>query len=254
MFALLTSAQAAGFLSTANGKELGLKYGKTIARQFTKPPKIDGNLDDWTGAVWIAFDTEKELLRGQKTWGGKDDISMTWSVAYDNDNFYFATAVRDDIFSPGAKVSEAWQGDCIFLYIDWENKKKGTPDCKPNLSFINKEAKVTNFGKNPEVSKSKIAIEPNADLGKGGMIYEVAIPFKYITAVKVTKGLEVGMTPGYEEGFNHDKEKGVFLDWGGINPDDSSKLGQMKFGGPIVPSSVESKNKLTTFWGVFKGQ
>ena len=119
---------------------------------------------------------------------------------------------------------------------------------------MNKEARVLNFGKNPEVAKSKIAVEPNADLGKGRMVYEVAMPFKYITKVKVTKGLEVGITLGYEEGFNHDKEKGVFLDWGGINPDDSSKLRKMKFGGPIVPSSVEASNKLTTFWGVVKGE
>ena len=55
---------------------------------------------------------------------------------------------------------------------------------------------MLNFGKHPEVTKSKIAVEPNADLGKGGMIYEVA------------KGLEVGMTPGYEEGFNNKQEEG----------------------------------------------
>ncbi|MBB16574.1 hypothetical protein CMK22_14975 [Candidatus Poribacteria bacterium] len=62
---------------------------------------------------------------------------------------------------------------------------------------------MLNFGKHPEVTKSKIAVEPNADLGKGGMIYEVAMPFKYITTVKVAKGLEVGMTSGYEEGCNN---------------------------------------------------
>ena len=114
---------------------------------------------------------------------------------------------------------------------------------------MNKEA-----SRNPEVTKSKIAVEPNADLGKDGMIYEVAMPFKYITTAKVAKGLEVGMTPGYEEGFNNKQEEGVFLDWGGINPDDSSKLGKIKFGGPIVPSSVEASNKLTTFWSVVKGE
>ena len=101
---------------------------------------------------------------------------------------------------------------------------------------------MLNFGKHPEVTKSKIAVEPNADLGKGGMIYEVAIV------------LEVGMTTGYEEGFNNKQEEGVFLDWGGINPDKSELLGRMKFGGPIVPSSVEASNKLTTFWDVVKGE
>ena len=40
----------------------------------------------------------------------------------------------------GPDDGNVWKGDCIFLYIDWENKKTGAPDCKPNLSFMNKEA------------------------------------------------------------------------------------------------------------------
>ena len=70
---------------------------------------------------------------------------------------------------------------------------------------MNKEA-----SRNPEVTKSKIAVEPNADLGKGGMVYEVAMPFKYITKVKVAKGLEVGITPGYEKVLIMTKKRGSF--------------------------------------------
>ena len=51
VYAFIISVQAAGFLPKANGKEFGLKYGETIAREFVKAPKIDGNLDDWQGVV-----------------------------------------------------------------------------------------------------------------------------------------------------------------------------------------------------------
>lgn len=45
------------------------------------------------------------------------------------------------------------------------------------------------------------------------------------------------MTPGYEEGnppVAPDDENGVFMDWGGINPDDASQLGTVKFEGAMA--------------------
>ncbi|MBB16577.1 hypothetical protein CMK22_14990 [Candidatus Poribacteria bacterium] len=73
---------------------------------------------------------------------------MTWSTAWDKDNFYFAAAVRDDKFTPGPDTDNAWKGDCIFLYIDWENLQVGSPQCKPNFSLI----------KNKELTLAKIRI------------------------------------------------------------------------------------------------
>ena len=69
VYTFIASVEAAGFLPKANGNELGLKYGETVARQFVKAPKIDGNLDDWQGAVWIAFDTVKRAFARQRNLG-----------------------------------------------------------------------------------------------------------------------------------------------------------------------------------------
>ncbi|HIA70084.1 TPA: hypothetical protein EYN98_29375 [Candidatus Poribacteria bacterium] len=147
------------FLPEANGAEFDLEHGEAIAGVLPSPPKIDGNLDDWKYAVWIAFDSKKDILRGHADWKGKDDISVTWSTAWDKDNFYFAAAVRDDKFTPGPDTANAWKGDCIFLYIDWENLEVAAPSGKPNFSFIKKKAKVTNFGQNPDIHLSPIAID-----------------------------------------------------------------------------------------------
>ena len=89
--------------------------------------------------------------------------------------------MRDDKFTSSVDIANPWDGDCIFLYIDWDNLKVGTLSGKTNFSFINKKARVTNFGKNPEIHLSKMAVVPARKRGKGAMIYEVAMPFKHCT-------------------------------------------------------------------------
>lgn len=251
--ALFVFSARSDFLPTQNSDTFGLKYGESIAGVPPSTPKIDGKLDDWRYAVWVAFDSEKELLRGKGIWQGKDDLTMTWATMYDEKNFYFAAAVRDDAFTPAANPAEPWRGDTIFLYIDWEKVGAGQPACKPNFALINNKARVTDFSaqKNANLPNSDIAIVPTPELGKGGMIYEVAMPFAWLTKVKVEQGTEVGFTPGYEEGTDDLEKKGdlVFMDWHGLNPDDSANLGTLKFEGPLA---VNSTGKLAVTWGQLK--
>ena len=168
---LLVFTVNADFLPEDNSAAFGLEYAESIAGFIPNVPKIDGKLDDWKYAVWVAFDSEDELLRGKGVWEGKDDLTMTWSTMY--------------------------------------------------------------------------------ELGKGGMIYEVAMPFTALTKVKVKEGTEVGFTPGYEEGTGDPEKKGelVFMDWHGLNPDDSANLGTLMFGGLLA---VDAVGKLTLTWGQLK--
>jgi hypothetical protein len=248
------SAWAADFLPKANGDNFGLEYGESIALTANTAPNIDGNLVDWKWAVWIAFDSEKELLRGKGSWKGVDDLSVVWSTMYDDENFYFAAAVRDDLFAPSADPGKPWTGDTIFLYIDWDNAG-AVVSSKPSFAKIKGKAQVADFsgGKNPDVTKSEIAVVANKDLGKGGMIYEVAMTFKSLTNVKISPGLEIGFTPGYEEGTdNPEKRAGlVFMDWNGVNPDQANQLGKLKFSAEAA--AIEPTGKLTTTWGKLKG-
>ncbi len=240
------------FLPEENIDAFELGYGESIAGVPPNTPKIDGKLDDWKYAVWVAFDSERELLRGKGAWKGKDDLTLTWATMYDAKTFYFAAAVRDDIFAPAANAAQPWTGDTIFLYIDWEQVGAGQPSGKPNFAFINKKALVSDFGgKNPDLPKSDIAIVPTPELGKGGMIYEVAMPFEWLTDVKIKEGTAIGFTPGYEEGTDNPEKKAgqVFMNWNGLNPDDSANLGTLTFGGPLA---VDSRGKLTIMWGQLK--
>ena len=69
--------------------------------------------------------------------------------------------------------------------IDWENLKVASPVGKPNFSLIKNKARVTNFGKNPDIHLSPIAVKPTPKLGKGGMVYEVAMSFENSTKRKI---------------------------------------------------------------------
>ena len=250
---LFVFSTSGDFLPEENSGDFGLKYGESIAGIPPSTPKIDGKLDDWRYAVWVAFDSEKELHRGKGAWQGKDDLTMTWSTMYDAKNFYFAAAVRDDAFTPAANPADAWKGDTIFLYIDWEKVGAGSPSGKPNFALINNKAHIIDYSaeKNEDLPNSDIAIVPTPELGKGGMIYEVAMPFEWLTKVNIERGSVVGFTPGYEEGFGDPEKKGgnVFLCWDGLNPDDSANLGTLTFEGPL---DVNSTGKLAVTWGQLK--
>jgi hypothetical protein len=247
---LTSSAQ---FLPQPNWEPLGLKYGESLCGFINNPPQIDGKLDDWKYAIWVAFDSKNELFRGANAWKGKDDLSVTWATMYDDKTFYFAAAVRDDKFAPSNDPAQPWLGDTIFLYIDWENQRAEVSS-KPAFAKIKGKASVFDFstgGKNPRLGESSIAIEPNAKLGAEGMIYEVAMPFEFLTKVKIAKGSIIGFTPGYEEGTDNPEGKGgtVFMDWGAVNPDEAINLGKLIFGEPL---SVGTTGKLATTWGNIK--
>ena len=227
-----------------------LPYGTSICGQTRNPPTIDGKLNDWRFAIFIAFDSKKELLRGQNAWNGVDDLSVTWSTMWDEDNFYFAAAVRDDKFAPGA-AGAPWEGDCIFLYIDGKDADVEV-DNKINFALIGGKARVSDWSnKNPGVVDSQLAIVPNAQLGPAGYIYEAAIPLKFMTNMEPKEGNSCGFTPGYEEGTNNPENAAemVFMDWDGVDPDQAVSLGKLTFGGPLA---IDAHTKLTTTWGYLK--
>ncbi|MGQ9607967.1 MAG: sugar-binding protein [bacterium] len=243
----------AQFLPEPNEEQFGLAYGESIAGRPVNPPQIDGKLDDWKYAVWVGFNSANELFRGRGAWKGKDDLSVTWSTMYDDKNFYFSAAVRDDTFAPSDNPAEPWRGDMIFLYIDWAGNKAEVSS-KPGFAMIKGKPTVLDFssgGKNPRLPESKIAIVANPKLGKGGMIYEVEMPFEFLTKETINEGKIVGFTPGYEEGTDNPEGRAglVFMDWGGIDPDVAVNLGKLKFGGKLLVNSV---GKFADSWGRIK--
>ncbi len=251
-FIFINSPTNAQFLPEPNEEQFGLAYGESIAGRPVNTPQIDGKLDDWKYAVWVGFNSERELFRGRGAWKGKDDLSVTWSTMYDDKNFYFSAAVRDDTFAPSDNPAEPWRGDMIFLYIDWAGNKAEVSS-KPGFAMVKGKPTISDFsgGKNPRLPESRIAIVANSKLGKGGMIYEVEMPFEFLTKENIYEGKVIGFTPGYEEGTDNPEGRAglVFMDWKGLNHDEARNLGKLRFGGKLL---VNSAGKIADSWGRIK--
>lgn len=78
------------------------------------PPKIDGVWDkgEWEDNTYFVVNDKSEI-KNITDWAGPSDLSATIYTAWDYDNFYITTKVRDDIFVNTKKDSQIWDGDSI---------------------------------------------------------------------------------------------------------------------------------------------
>ncbi len=68
---------------------------------------IDGQLDEWKGAVTVNIDEPANLVSDHwlfNWWKGKADLSATISFLYDNENLYIAFKVQDDVLMAKDKI------------------------------------------------------------------------------------------------------------------------------------------------------
>jgi len=200
---------------------------ESIAYRAKQTPIIDGDLSDWKHAAFKFIGEQEDVLRGN--WGGPDDLSYVWSVMWDENAFYFAAAVRDDIYQEPI-AGQPWTGDCLFLYID--ANLDGTSDNKPCFFLLGGQPTVLAGAGGVQPGDVELAIVMEPQLGDAGRIFEVAIPLGSMKNMSPIEGGEFRMMPGYEEG-TQGAEAGKFIDWDGLNPDDAANLRKVTFGGLI---------------------
>jgi len=86
------------------------------AASFAKPPRIDGNLDEWGAPP--AFELggkNSESVKISKEYGGAADCSACVRVGWDRTNFYLAAEVTDNVLHQQEEGYQLWQGDCLQL-------------------------------------------------------------------------------------------------------------------------------------------
>ena len=86
----------------------GLPDMESIAYEAKTTPTIDGDLSDWKNAAFRFLGEQKDVYRGN--WNGRDDLSYVWSVMWDENAFYFAAAIWDDVYQAPASTSQPWTG------------------------------------------------------------------------------------------------------------------------------------------------
>ena len=88
--------------------------------QALTPPAIDGNLSDWQSATPGPFAAPYRTYQKGRTWGGPDDVSASFYFAWDNDNFYVAATITDNVHIQNINTRgyDLYYGDDIEIWFD----------------------------------------------------------------------------------------------------------------------------------------
>lgn len=67
-----------------------------IANKALDPVMIDGRLEEWDLSSPIVIDQEDQVIRDVQAWEGKQDLSCTAYLMWDEENLYIAVDVTED--------------------------------------------------------------------------------------------------------------------------------------------------------------
>lgn len=164
-------------------------------------PDIDGSLDDeaWKNAAELYFDASSEM-KGMSDWGGAEDLSAEIKMLWDENNFYLALDVTDDIHSQKNDGNMIWSGDSIQLGLQSDREACGGIDGYNELGFTLQDngtlsayrwVAANGFTADDftECADFEIVREGNKTT------YEIAIPWEYVSKTVIPKeGSNVGFS------------------------------------------------------------
>jgi hypothetical protein len=194
-----------------------------------KPPKIDGSLEEWTDAEPIGMGRREQVH--DKQWRGPADLSAYAYVQWDEQNFYFACAVTDDVVFQNFPAAELWRGDSVLFALSTDRSAPpdrtgyGPADHEFGMALLNgSEPTLYRFagppGTTPGVmTKGVVAIRRSGSR----TFYEAAIPWSELGFAKPKPGAMYGFSVlvndndgegrGYiawSDGLDNGKRPGLF--------------------------------------------
>jgi hypothetical protein len=173
-----------------------------LSSWFTTPPNIDGAINEgWRAdhAIPLLGPAHVDAVQGYSTaqtrWASPSDLSGTLYTGWDDDYFYFAVDVKDDIHRTYTSRAESWVGDGLIISIDCENDggygyRFDGSDILLTLALTRKDENQEDQDEDDEPS-GEYRVRRKDD--NSGTVYEIAIPWGYL-----------GLTPrpGLRFGFN----------------------------------------------------
>lgn len=90
----------------------------TLATYAYKQPVIDGVIDpaEWTANTEMHADDFSQI-KSIKDWRGVKDLSAAVTLMWDEENFYLAADVKDDVFFQNRMTSNMWNGDSVQIGV-----------------------------------------------------------------------------------------------------------------------------------------
>lgn len=168
-------------------KEVGsLKYGD-------KKPTIDGEISDGEWYEFLPMRINKKEMAQQKVWGGVDDLGANVYTMCDDENFYMAVDVTDDVYYDNTTPDKIWSVDSVQFAIALK-RQNGSPSTEIGFGIANGEptvqcylAQAIDGGKAVDtgtvLANTKYAVKRYEDKKK--TIYEIQVPWSDIYGEKV---------------------------------------------------------------------
>ncbi len=94
-----------------------------VATYADVKPKIDGviDADEWRMGSALAFNKKEQAYNLDNfTWNGKEDLSGKVCIEYDEENFYMAAVVTDDVHFQEEIDDKIWRGDSIQFGVGYQ--------------------------------------------------------------------------------------------------------------------------------------
>ncbi|MDD5600063.1 MAG: sugar-binding protein, partial [Victivallaceae bacterium] len=184
-------------------EELPLDF--QVCKYTDRPMKIDACLDDWKNFYPVHIGCRQDQRTFLKGWYGKTDLSGTAYAAWDEKNFYFACKVTDDVFYNSKGIIYA--RDSIQIAFDTMKNARRSGYDEDDFEFTlgkgverdevlccwqGKKAGAREFltEKNSGI-KFKTKLIENMAPRPQEIIYEIAIPFKFL-GFKPEPGKKIG--------------------------------------------------------------
>jgi hypothetical protein len=200
------------------------------AHRVKKPPKIDGNLDDWPKKCPTPLIGRNQLtVRAEGYAWTPDNLSAIAYLAWDDANLYVALNVRDNVHHAAGSGQQAGaaflQGDSVILGID-PTRRGPDADSRAFAYYLASTVPGGGSGRHtlfrpPEHAGGRtpghlfrdssiydLAITP----GDGGCIYELRIPLTEL-GIQGTVGVKIGLSLQLND--NDGAGPAAHLNWGG---------------------------------------
>jgi hypothetical protein len=180
--------------------------------RIARAPEIDGDLRDWWPvhqSVRIAEPRNVATIQGDGHMAilrGRDDLSATLYLAYDDRFLYLALDVEDSSLIPYDSESDEWKGDCLLIALDMLGNGGdyfGKDDNLLSLALTLPKKK-----KDPKEDDDEKAAEPDGKYfvkrkeDGSGAIYEAALPWKSFLEHQADIDPVHGPKDGFRFGLN----------------------------------------------------
>lgn len=142
---------------------------------------VDGDLSDWQGFAELRLPASAAQIE-ISDWGGDADVSASVYLAYDDDYFYWAAKVTDDVHEP-VGGSSMWRGDSIQFAFGLE----GVYGPEYGVNLMDGVAGLVRFSAGGAVSGAE-QIAAAAVRDGNVTVYEVRMPWTTIGAGKPESG------------------------------------------------------------------